>query len=78
MKPLHTLLLLCAPVAAALAVPFYNRVAPTLGGWPFFYWWQAACVLAGALLTGVANVLDVQASPDSVGEEPAHEKEHTA
>ncbi|MEX3816281.1 DUF3311 domain-containing protein [Paraburkholderia sp. BR13439] len=78
MKSLRTLLLLFAPVAAALAVPVYNRVAPTLDGWPFFYWWQTACVLAGALLTAVAHVLDVQASLDPVGEHPTHEKGHTA
>ena len=51
-------LLLALPIAAGLAVPFYNRGTPTLGGWPFFYWWQTACVLAGALLTGAAYWLD--------------------
>ncbi|WP_321930973.1 DUF3311 domain-containing protein [Paraburkholderia guartelaensis] len=55
-----TLLLLASPIVAALCVPFYNRVTPTLDGWPFFYWWQTGCVLAGALLTGAACLLDAR------------------
>lgn len=33
--------------------PFYNRLEPTLFGVPFFYWYQLACVLVGALITVV-------------------------
>ena len=33
-------LLLVLPFIALLWVPFYNRVEPTLGGFPFFYWYQ--------------------------------------
>lgn len=58
MKRRLRFLLLALPIAAGLVVPFYNRATPTLGGWPFFYWWQTACVLAGALLTGAAYWLD--------------------
>jgi hypothetical protein len=60
MKFRLSLLLLCVPIVAALSVPFYNRVTPTLGGWPFFFWWQTGCVLAGALLTGVAYLIDAR------------------
>ncbi|MEM5331373.1 DUF3311 domain-containing protein [Paraburkholderia sp. JHI2823] len=56
-----TLLLLATPIVAVLCVPSYNRVTPTLDGWPFFYWWQTGCVLAGALLTGAAYLLDARA-----------------
>ncbi|HUX72661.1 MAG TPA: DUF3311 domain-containing protein [Steroidobacteraceae bacterium] len=31
----------------------YNRVQPALLGIPFFYWFQLACVVAGALVTAV-------------------------
>ena len=60
MKTRITLLLLAAPFVAVLCVPFYNRVTPTLGGWPFFYWWQTGCIVAGALLTGAAYMLDAR------------------
>jgi hypothetical protein len=65
MKSRFYLLLLCVPLVAALSVPFYNRATPTLGGWPFFYWWQTACVFAGALLTGLVCLLDTKAARDA-------------
>jgi hypothetical protein len=39
------------PFAALLWVPLYDRVDPTLFGIPFFYWWQMAWTLLGALTT---------------------------
>lgn len=33
--------------------PFYNKLEPTLLGIPFFYWYQLACVLVGAVLTAI-------------------------
>ncbi len=33
-------LLLLLPFIALLWVPFYNDTAPSLGGFPFFYWYQ--------------------------------------
>jgi Protein of unknown function (DUF3311) len=44
--------LLCSVVA--LWVPFYNRAEPSIGGVPFFYWFQIAWILAGAVATAVA------------------------
>jgi hypothetical protein len=32
--------LLVLPFIALLWVPFYNSVEPSLGGVPFFYWYQ--------------------------------------
>ena len=32
---------------------FYNKFEPTLLGMPFFYWYQLAAVLIGAVLTAV-------------------------
>jgi hypothetical protein len=34
----------------ALAVPFFNRTAPALFGFPFFYWYQILVVPVGSLL----------------------------
>ena len=55
-RALVTLVLL-VPVVAALAVPLYARVTPRLGGVPFFYWYQAGCVLLAAVCLGAALVL---------------------
>lgn len=43
-------LLLILPFAAMLWVPSYNRVEPELSGIPFFYWYQLAWIVIGALL----------------------------
>lgn len=44
-------LLLLLPFAALLAVPLYNRATPTLGGVPFFYWYQMAWIPGTAVVT---------------------------
>jgi len=36
----HWQWLLLLPFVALLWVPFYNDVEPSLGGFPFFYWYQ--------------------------------------
>ncbi|HEX3810568.1 MAG TPA: DUF3311 domain-containing protein [Rhizomicrobium sp.] len=43
-------LLLLLPFAALLWVPFYDRIDPTLFGIPFFYWYQLAWIVLGAVL----------------------------
>ena len=40
--------------AAALWVPLYNRVEPSLYGIPFFYWFQTIWILAAAAATALA------------------------
>lgn len=46
--------LLAIPVVICLIVPFYNRVEPTLFGWPFFYWGQLfAFVALGVITTSI-------------------------
>jgi hypothetical protein len=45
--------LLIFQVVLTLWVPLYNKVEPTLGGVPFFYWFQLALVVLGAVLTAV-------------------------
>lgn len=39
-------LLLLLPFAATLCLPLYNRVEPSLWGFPFFYWYPFACLFA--------------------------------
>lgn len=46
-------LLFIALFVVALWVPLYNRIEPTLLGMPFFYWFQLAMVVVGAVLTAV-------------------------
>jgi len=45
--------LLVLQFVLALSVPIYNKVEPTLGGMPFFYWYQLALILVGAILTAI-------------------------
>jgi hypothetical protein len=33
--------------------PFYNKLEPPLWGMPFFYWYQLACVIVGAVITAI-------------------------
>lgn len=47
----HWLWLLVLPWIAMIWVPSYNRVDPTLWGFPFFYWYQLAWVLISAVIT---------------------------
>ena len=45
--------LLLIPIVVPLIVPLYNRVEPTLFGWPLFYWLQLVFVALGVLTTVV-------------------------
>ncbi len=51
------LLLLLLPVAAVVYPPLYNHRSPTLGGVPFFVWYQLAAVVFGGVVTGVVYLL---------------------
>src|SRR4029077_12640534 len=53
-------LLLLIPFFAVLWVPFYNRLEPALGGVPFFYWYQLAWILIGALLVLVVYLIETR------------------
>lgn len=44
--------LLLAPLLLLVYPGLYARSAPELFGFPFFYWYQLAVVIATALLTG--------------------------
>jgi hypothetical protein len=45
--------LLAPPCLAAVWVPSYNSVEPSLAGIPFFYWYQLLLVLATAAVTAI-------------------------
>ena len=36
-----------------LYVPFYNRIEPTLFGFPFFYWSQLGWIFVSMIITAV-------------------------
>jgi Protein of unknown function (DUF3311) len=59
-------ILLAVIFVAALAVPFFNRAAPSLFGFPFFYWYQLVVVLSASLLTGIVYLVE---GADKEGEE---------
>ena len=49
--------LLAAAVISTLWVPFYNHLTPTLGDFPFFYWYQLMWVPVVAILAAIAYLL---------------------
>jgi hypothetical protein len=48
-------LLLLAPCVIALWAPLYNSLEPTLGGFPFFYWFLLLLVPISALFIYAAD-----------------------
>jgi ABC-type transport system involved in multi-copper enzyme maturation permease subunit len=56
-------ILLLAVFVITLAVPFFNRSAPVLFGFPFFYWYQMVMVLVSSAL-----IFIVFKSEDRAGE----------
>jgi Na+/melibiose symporter-like transporter len=49
--------LLAAAVISTLWVPFYNHLTPTLGDFPFFYWYQLMWVPIVAIVAAIAYLL---------------------
>ena len=49
--PVVVLLLL--PLVATLVPEIYNRAGPSIGGMPFFYWWQLLWIGGVAVCTGI-------------------------
>jgi hypothetical protein len=46
-------ILFVLPFVAMLWVSSYNRLEPTLFGFPFYYWYQLMWVLIGAAIAGI-------------------------
>jgi hypothetical protein len=55
----YWLLLLLIPFIATLIPNFYNSTTPTLGGMPFFYWYQLLWIILTGVLTGIVYWLKV-------------------
>ena len=49
--------LLVIPAVVPLLVPLYDRVRPTLFGFPFYYWFQFLLIPVAAALTTSAYLL---------------------
>ena len=58
-------LLLVIPLLLVVWVPSYNRIEPTLGSIPFFYWYQLACILLGAMIVLVVYLLETRVTAKS-------------
>jgi uncharacterized membrane protein len=64
--------LLVVPIVVPLLVPLYNKVDPTLFGWPAFYWLQLAFVALGVVTTVIVyrmtrrSASDQQAARDAI------------
>jgi hypothetical protein len=56
--------LLLVGIVLPLIVPLYNRVEPTLFGWPFFYWFQLLLVGVGVLVTSTVYRMTRRSSAD--------------
>jgi uncharacterized protein DUF3311 len=63
--------LLAATLAGTLWVPFYNHTTPSLGGFPFFYWYQLAWVPAVAVLSAISYLLSRRAQGGRAAAPPA-------
>ncbi|OJW29664.1 MAG: hypothetical protein BGO51_11340 [Rhodospirillales bacterium 69-11] len=50
--------LLLIPIVAMLWVSSYNRIEPTLAGFPFFYWYQLVWVLLSAVIIGIVYAME--------------------
>jgi hypothetical protein len=53
-RRLWTGLMLLGVVVVSLWVPLYNRTEPALAGMPFFYWFQIAWIVVGAVAVAIA------------------------
>jgi Protein of unknown function (DUF3311) len=60
--------LLLVPVLAVLAVPIFDRTAPALWGFPFFYWYQMFWVV---LCSGAVGLVFLLEDPGGQAEDDA-------
>lgn len=57
-------ILLLVIFVIALWVPIFNRVGPTLFGFPFFYWYQIVAILVSSFLTWIVYVVESRKAAD--------------
>jgi Protein of unknown function (DUF3311) len=65
--------LLLIPFGSIVWVPFYNRIEPELGGIPFFYWYQIAWILLGALVVFAIYLIETRITGVTKRTEPGFE-----
>lgn len=58
---IFVLVLLAPAVVVPLLVPLYDKLDPTLFGFPFFFWVQFAMIVGAAVLTLTAYVISTKA-----------------
>jgi membrane protein implicated in regulation of membrane protease activity len=64
-------LLLVVGTVGTLIVPVYARTTPTLGGFPFFYWYQLIWIPLVAILATLAYLLTRRATRPRGSEQPS-------
>jgi hypothetical protein len=52
-EPWRWYVLLLPPFVGTLWVPFYDHTEPSLGGFPFFYWYLLLWIIVVAVLNAV-------------------------
>lgn len=62
-------ILVAVPVILVLSVPLYQRTEPTLGGLPFFYWFQMLMAVAAASGCGISYFIAFRDEPESGAEQ---------
>lgn len=50
--------LLIVPFVAILWVPWFNRVEPTIWGFPMFYWYQLLWIILSGAVIGFVYLVD--------------------
>jgi hypothetical protein len=60
-EPWRWYALFLLPFVGTLWVPFYDSVEPTLGGFPFFYWYLFAWIVVAAGLSALVHRMTKQA-----------------
>lgn len=57
-------ILLLVIFVIALWVPVFNRVGPTLFGFPFFYWYQIVAIVVSSFLTWIVYIVESRKATD--------------
>ncbi|MGW4335997.1 DUF3311 domain-containing protein [Rhodococcus koreensis] len=63
-KRLLCTIFVVTPVVLALSVPLYQHTEPTLGGLPFFYWFQMTMAVAAACGCGATYFIAFRHEPE--------------
>jgi hypothetical protein len=70
--------LLVVPIVVPLLVPLYNKVEPTVFGWPVFYWLQLVFVALGVLTTSIVYRMTRRSSGERQAARDAIERDAQA